>query len=73
MRHRIEEQIGEHLPVGPGIAVHDQIGLAVDVERQIVLAQARPQAHHHLLGEVAEVEGALVGIVAVGGDLLERL
>ena len=50
MRHRIQEQIGEHLPVGPGIAVHDEVGLAVDGERQIVLSQARPQAHHDLLG-----------------------
>src|SRR5258705_9783383 len=30
MRHRIQEQIGELLPVGPGIAVPDQIGLSVD-------------------------------------------
>ena len=56
MRHRIEEQIGEHLSVRAGIAVHGEVGLAIDVERQIVFAQARPQAHHHLLGEVAEVE-----------------
>ena len=60
VRHRIEEQIGQHLPVGPGIGVHDQIGLAVDVERQMVLAQSRPQAHHHLLGQIAEVEDALI-------------
>ena len=72
MRHRIEEQIGEHLPVRPGIRVHAEIGLAVDVERQIVLAQARPQAHHHLLGQIAEVEDALIGVIPVGGDLLER-
>jgi len=58
MRDRIEEQIGQHLPVRPGIGVHHQIGLAIDVERQIVLAQARPQTHHHLLGEVAEIEAA---------------
>ncbi len=37
-----------------------------------MLAQARPQAHHHLLGEIAEVEGTLVRVIAVGGDLLER-
>ena len=73
MRHRIEEQVGEHLSIGAGIAVHHQIGLALDIERQVVLAQARPQAHHHLLGEIAEIEAALIRIVAVGGDLLERL
>src|SRR5258707_15857599 len=50
VRHRIEEQLGEYLSVGPGITVHDEVGLAVDGERQIVLSQARPQAHHDLLG-----------------------
>src|ERR1700686_3342362 len=72
MRHRVEKQIGQHLSVGTGIRVHRQIGLTLDGERQIVLAQARPQAHHHLLGEIAEVEGTLVRVIAVGGDLLER-
>ena len=33
----VEEEICEHLPVGPGIAVHRQIGLAFDVEVQILL------------------------------------
>src|ERR1700738_2289514 len=66
MRHRIEEQVGQHLSVGPGIAVHGEIGLAVDVQRQIVLPQARPQAHHHLLGQIAEVEGALIRVIAGG-------
>src|SRR6185503_10075932 len=51
------------MPVRAGIAVHGQAWLAIDVERQIVFAQARPQAHHHLLGEVAEIEAALVRIV----------
>lgn len=73
VRHRIQKQIGQHLPVRPGIAVHGQVGLALDVQRQVLLAQARAQAHHHLLGEVGEVEAALVRIVAVGRDLLERL
>src|SRR6266850_2605639 len=31
-----------------------------------------PQTHHHLLGEIAEIEDALIRIVAVGRDLLER-
>src|SRR6202011_1407885 len=38
MRHRVEEQVGKHLSVGAGIAVHRQVGLAIDVEREIVLA-----------------------------------
>src|SRR6185312_8516355 len=39
VRHRIEEKIGQHLAVGTGIAVHAEIGLALHIERQIVLAQ----------------------------------
>src|SRR6266436_521902 len=30
VRHGIEEQIGQHLSVGSGIAVHDEVGLAID-------------------------------------------
>jgi len=67
VRDSIEKQIGQHLAIRPGIAVHDEIGLAFDVERQIVLPQARPQAHHHLLGQVGQIEAALIGVVAVGG------
>ena len=39
----------------------------------MVLSQPRAQAHHDLLGQIAEIEAALIGIIAVGGDLLERL
>ena len=39
----------------------------------MVFSQSRPQAHHHLLGQVAEIEAALIGVIAVGGHLLERL
>ena len=58
VRDRIEKQIGQHLAIGPGITVHGEIGLALDIERQIVLSQSRPQAHDDLLGQVAEVEAA---------------
>src|SRR5689334_9187256 len=37
VRDGIEEQVGKHLPVWPGIAVHCQTRLALDVEREIVL------------------------------------
>ena len=39
----------------------------------MMLSQSRPQAHHHLLGQIAEIEAALIRIIAVGGNLLERL
>ena len=71
--HRIEEQVGQNLPVGTGITVHREIGLAVDRQRQTVLPQSRPQTQRHLLGQIAEVKGALVAVVAVGGHLLEGL
>src|SRR6476619_6986946 len=56
MRHGVQEQVSKYLPVWTGITIHHEIGLAIDIERQVVLAQARPQAHHHLLGEIAETE-----------------
>ena len=37
MPDRVEEEIGQHLAVRSGIAVHRQIGLAFDVEGQILL------------------------------------
>src|SRR5262249_3391434 len=73
VRERIEKQVGQHLTIGAGIRVHDEVGLTLDVERQIVLPQAGPETHHHLLGQVAEIEAALVGIISVGGNLLEGL
>ena len=36
-----------------------------------MLSQPGPQAHDHLLGEIAQIEAALVGVIAIGGDLLE--
>ena len=60
VRDRIEEEIGQYLSVRPGIAIHLQIGLALDVERQVVLSQTRAQAFENLLGEVADVEDTLI-------------
>ena len=73
VRDRVEEQVGQHLAVGTGKAVHGQVRLAVDRQRQVLLAHPRLQTHHHLLGQVGEIERPLVGVVAVGRDLLERL
>jgi hypothetical protein len=72
MGNRVEEEIGQHLPVWPGIAVHRHIGLALDKD-QILFSQAQPQTHGHLPCQVAEIEDALVGVILVGCNLLERL
>src|SRR5205823_15061813 len=57
---------------GPGIGIHGETGLAIDRQREMALSQARSQAHDHLLGQVAEIEGPLIRVVAVSRDLLER-
>ena len=73
MRDRIEEEVGQHLPVRVGITVHRQIGLAIDGEGKIFLFQARTQTHDDLFGQITEIEDALIGVVLVGRYLLERL
>ena len=55
------------------MAVHCQIGLALDLENQILPSQARPQTRGHLFSQMAEVEDALIREVSVGCHLLERL
>src|SRR5882757_2211562 len=45
---RIEEEIGQQLSVWSRVAVDPQIGLARDVQGQVLLSQARPQAHDNL-------------------------
>src|SRR5579872_2575777 len=71
VRDRIEKKIGEHLTIWSGIGMHGQVRLALDMEREALPSQSRPQAHDHLLGKIAEVEGPLIGIVTIGGNLLE--
>ena len=56
MRDRIEEQIGQHLAVRSGIAVHRQVGLALDVQATMFLGSAGPKPDGNLFGQVAEVE-----------------
>src|SRR6476646_7030568 len=56
MRDRVEEKVVQHLPVGAGIAGDRKALLALDVQRDAVLRQRRPQADGYLLGEIAEVE-----------------
>src|SRR6266436_4612287 len=73
MRDRVEEEVGQHLSIGPWIAVHRQAGLAFDVEGEVLLPQARPQAHGDLFSQIAEVEDALTRVTAVGRYLFERL
>src|SRR5207237_10900190 len=60
MQGRIEEEIGQHLPVRAGIAVHRQIGGTFDGEGEILLSQPRTQAHDDLFGQIAQIEGAMV-------------
>ena len=59
MGDRIEEQVGQHLSVRSGIAVHGQIGLAFDLECKFFLAEAWPQAQDNLFGQIAQIEHAL--------------
>ena len=42
MRDRVEEKVGQHLPVGAGIAADRKALLALDVQRHAVLRQSRP-------------------------------
>src|SRR5205809_764132 len=65
VRDRIEEQIGEHLTIWSRKAVHDQIGCAVDREREALFSQTRLQAHDNLFGQIGEVENPLIGIIPV--------
>jgi hypothetical protein len=55
------------------MAGHRKTLLALDVQRDAVLWQSRPQADGDLLSEIAEVERPKIRIVAVGHHLLERL
>ena len=73
MRDRVEEEVGQYLSVGPWIAVHRQTGLAFDVEGEVLLSQARPQAHGDLFSQIAEIEAALTRVAPVGRYLFERL
>src|SRR5262245_2545576 len=73
MHGRVQEQVGQHLPEGSRVAVHCQIGLALDVERHVALAQARSQAHENLPSQIAGIEQALIRIASIRRDLLERL
>ena len=73
MLDRVEKEICQRLSVRPRIAVHRQIGLALDVEGQIFLSQARPQTDGDLFGQFAEVEDTPLRMVPVGRHLLERL
>src|SRR5450631_1688082 len=57
---RVKKKIGRHLAVWSRIAVHGQIGLALEVETQSFLFQASSEAHDDLFGQVAEIEDALI-------------
>src|SRR5437762_5629018 len=68
----IENQVGEHLAVRSGIAVHGEIALAFDVDHKI-FAQPEPQSLNNLLGHLAEIKASPVRKVAIRRNLLERL
>src|SRR6516165_9436918 len=68
VQDRIEDEDRQQLSARSGITVYQQIGLALDVERQIALSQAWPETREDLPREIAEVKGALIGknsIVAI--------
>ncbi len=65
-------QVGEHLAVRSGIAVHGEIWLAFDADHKIS-AQPVPQSLDDLLGHLAEIKASPVRNVAIGRNLLERL
>src|SRR6202047_797713 len=69
----IENQVGEHLAVRSGIAVHGEIGLAFDADRQILTSQPEPQSFDNLFGHLAEIKASPIRNVAIGRNLLERL
>ena len=56
MRDRIEEEIGQHLPIRARITVHRQIGLTFDGEGEILLSKTRVQAHDDLFGQITEIK-----------------
>ena len=56
MRNRIEEEMGQHLPVRSGITIHRKIRLALDVQGDAALWQGRPQTDNDLLSQIAEIE-----------------
>jgi hypothetical protein len=56
MRDRIEEEMGQDLPVRSGIAIHGKIWLALNVQGDAVLWQRRPQTDGYLLRQIAEIE-----------------
>src|SRR6202166_5460205 len=50
VRDRVEEKVGQHLSVRAGIAVHQEIRLALDLERKLLLLAATgPQTLGDLL------------------------
>jgi hypothetical protein len=57
---RVEKEVGQHQPVRSRIAVDHQIGLALDLEGKIVLSQTGPEAPDDLLGQITEIENALI-------------
>ena len=68
---RIKEEVSQQLSVWSRVAVHFQTGLAIDVQRQALLSEARPQAHNDLFGQIAEIENPLIRVVPIGGNLFE--
>src|SRR5207248_1216430 len=73
VRRGIENQVGEHLAVRSGIAVHGEIGLAFDADCQILTSQSEPESFNNLSGHLAEIKASAIRNVAIGRNLLERL
>jgi hypothetical protein len=67
---RIDNQIGEHLAVKSGIAVHSKVGLAIDPKSKIVTSQAGSKASDNLFGHLAEIKAPPIRKIALGSHLL---
>src|SRR5262245_9338399 len=74
VREGVEDEIGQYLPVGAGVAVQRDLRRYVERDRIAArLRQPRPDTGDDLLGHDLEVEGPPVGMAAIDGHLLERL
>ena len=73
VNHAVKEQVGQHLPIGAGIAVHENAGGNIDAERDVGFSQDRAQAGNNVVGRFAQIELSAVRVTAIDGYLFEGL